>query len=119
MEKLENLRTDEKMQLARQGRDQDLDVLVNDKSWFVRSAVAAQGRNQDLDILVNDKEIFVLYTVLRHKRLEDIKRSKERIQNGEFNHIQSEIDKNLLKEMKNIIKNNKNKAKELDDDWER
>ncbi|WP_288186769.1 hypothetical protein [uncultured Sneathia sp.] len=124
MKKLENLTINEKMQLARQGRDQDLNKLVNDKVWDVRYVVARQGRDQDLDILVNDKDIFVLYTVLTHKRLKDIEILKSRIKNGDFNDLQFETEKKTLDEIKNIIKkfennllNNKNinKCKDYDD----
>ena len=162
-----DLRIDENMQLARQGKDQDLDVLVNDKSWFVRrevakqgrdkdldilvndedvdvrSAVAAQGRNQDLDILVNDekyyvrgvvaelgrdqdldvlvndKDISVLYALMIHRRAKDIEKLKTRIENGEFNNIPSEDEEMILDEIKNTIKEFKNKEKEKDDDFER
>ncbi|WP_288186830.1 HEAT repeat domain-containing protein [uncultured Sneathia sp.] len=140
MEKIENLSTYKKMQLAKQGRDKDLDILVNDENGEVRYLVAKQGRDQDLDILVNDEDRYVRYKVARHgrdkdldilvndkdcdvlsalmehKRPKDIERLKERIQNGEFNDLKFVYEKRFLKEMKNIIKN---KTKEKDDDFER
>ena len=58
--------------VAKQGRNKDLDVLVNDKNYEVRKAVAEVGRDQDLDILVNDKDWEVKVAVANHKRDKDL-----------------------------------------------
>ena len=42
-------------EVAGQGRDKDLDILVDDPAEPVRGKVAERGRDKDLDILVNDK----------------------------------------------------------------
>lgn len=42
--------------VAEQGRDKDLDILVNDEEEDVRAAVAEMGRDKDLGKLVNDKD---------------------------------------------------------------
>ena len=48
-----------RVEVARQRRDKDLDILVKDEDFEVRGTVAEQGRDKDLDILINDKEGFV------------------------------------------------------------
>lgn len=108
MGKTRNLSVDKKIELARQGRGQDLDILVNDKECTVRYEVARQGRNKDLDILINDKDALVLYGVLIHKRLVDIERLKARIKNGEFNDIRSKMEEIVFNVIKNIIKEYEN-----------
>ena len=49
----------------------------------------------------------------------DIEKLKTRIENGEFNNIPSEDEEMILDEIKNTIKEFKNKEKEKDDDFER
>ena len=50
---------EDKLLLAKYGRDKDLDKLIGDKDWQVRKAVVERGRDKDLDILVNDPAIEV------------------------------------------------------------
>lgn len=59
-------------EVARHGRDKDLDVLINDKGKFVRAAVARCGRDKDLDVLVNDSYEGVRAAVARHGREKDL-----------------------------------------------
>ncbi|WP_311695706.1 hypothetical protein [Sneathia sanguinegens] len=108
MKQIQNLTINEKIKLVQQGRDQDLNILVNDKSEYVREAVATQGRDQDLDILVNDKDIFVLGTLILYRRAKDIEILKARIKNGEFNNIQSELEKRIFNDIKNKIQGYEN-----------
>lgn len=42
--------------LAKYGRNEDLNRLVNDPDWNVRQEVARRGRDKDLDKLVNDPD---------------------------------------------------------------
>lgn len=58
--------------VARQGRDDDLYILVNDKYSCVREEVARYGREEDLDILVNDADWYVRKLVAEHGRTEDL-----------------------------------------------
>lgn len=58
--------------VAEHGRDKDLDVLVNDKNRDVRAAVAKCGRDKDLDVLVYDKNWYVRTAVARQKRDKDL-----------------------------------------------
>lgn len=53
-------------------KDEHLDVLVNDPEPQVRVNVARVGRNKDLDILVNDDDDEVRATVVTHARPQDI-----------------------------------------------
>ena len=55
IDKIKNLKTDDKIELIRSENvdNEILDVLVNDKDWFVRRDVARQGYG--LDKLVNDE----------------------------------------------------------------
>ena len=59
-------------EVAKQGRTKDLDILIKDKSWYVRYLVTEQGRPKDLDILVNDSSHYVRKKVARHGRPQDL-----------------------------------------------
>jgi len=49
-----------------------IDILIKDKSWYVRYLVTEQGRPKDLDILVNDSSHYVRKKVARHGRPQDL-----------------------------------------------
>lgn len=57
--RIKKLGLDERIKLAEEGKDQDLDVLVNDNHPWVRMAVLKHGRSQDLAVLVHDKVNYV------------------------------------------------------------
>ena len=61
---------EEKLQLAKQGKD--LDNLVHDENEEVRMAVAEHGRDEDLDILVNDESAWVRMEVVKVGRPKDL-----------------------------------------------
>ena len=62
---------EEKLQLAKQGKD--LDNLVHDENYEVRMAVVVEHeRDEDLDILVNDENVFVRMEVVKVGRPEDL-----------------------------------------------
>jgi hypothetical protein len=48
------------------------DKRVNDEDWKVRSAVARQGRDNDLDILVTDENWIVRSVVVQQVRDADL-----------------------------------------------
>lgn len=108
MKQIQNLTINEKIKLVQQGRNQDLDILVNDENGDVRYLVAEHGRDKDLDILVNDKDIFILGTLILYRRAKDIEILKARIKNGEFNNIQSELEKRIFNDIKNKIQGYEN-----------
>ena len=58
--------------VAYKGRDKYLDILINDEDEYVRKAVAAYGRDKDLDVLVNDEDWHVRRTVAEHGRDKDL-----------------------------------------------
>lgn len=58
--------------VALRGRDKDLDKLVDDPNWEVRSAVASQGRDKDLDKLVSDPDYNVRSSVASQGRDKDL-----------------------------------------------
>lgn len=62
----------DKIHLAADGTDSDLDRLSKDDDWQVREAVAKRGRNKDLDVLRDDKEIWVRKAVAEHGREQDL-----------------------------------------------
>lgn len=57
-----------KINLARQGKPEDLDWLVRDKDFSIRLAVARHGRAKDLEILRNDQSHLVREMVDRKYR---------------------------------------------------
>ena len=73
--------TSDKIDLAKYGRDSDLDKLVSDEDWSVRAAVARQGRDQDLDQLIGDKDEDVRAAVAEAGRDKDL--DKLRIDDSE------------------------------------
>lgn len=58
--------------VAKHGREKDLDILVRDEDKNVRSIVAEAGRDKDLDVLTNDKDFEVLYSVIQQGRDKDL-----------------------------------------------
>lgn len=82
---------EEKLQLAKQG--EELDILVKDKDFEVRRAVAEFGRPEDLDVLVKDKKISVRRAVLKHQRKQDL----EILKNDIFYRLREEAEKSLNK----------------------
>lgn len=58
--------------VALRGRDKDLDKLVDDPNWEVRKAVASQGRDKDLDKLVSDPDYNVRSSVAGQGRDKDL-----------------------------------------------
>lgn len=58
--------------VALRGRDKDLDKLVDDPDWEVRKAVASQGRDKDLDKLVSDPDYNVRSSVASQGRDKDL-----------------------------------------------
>lgn len=82
---------EEKLQLAKQGKE--LDVLVKDKDFEVRKAVANFGRPEDLDILVKDKKITVRRAVMKHQRKQDLKILK----NDAYYRLREDAEKSLNK----------------------
>ena len=64
-------------EVAGQGRDKDLDALVNDGDWQVRSAVAWIGRRKDLDVLVNDTNIQV--KEIAQKKMTELNKQKNSV----------------------------------------
>ena len=65
-------KAEDKRNLAKYGREKDLDKLVGDKDWGVRAAVADQGRDQDLDRLIDDKNALVRSAVPGQGRDQDL-----------------------------------------------
>lgn len=57
-----------KINLAMQGKPEDLDWLVKDKDFSIRLAVARHGRAKDLEILQNDQSHLVREIVDRKYR---------------------------------------------------
>lgn len=53
--------------LAKYGRNEDLDRLVNDPDWNVWQEVARRGRDKDLDILVKNADENVRKTAIDKK----------------------------------------------------
>lgn len=71
----------DKINLAKCGRDSDLDQLVSDEDWSVRVAVARRGRDQDLDQLIDDKHEYVRAVIAEAGRDKDL--DKLRIDDSE------------------------------------
>lgn len=53
------------------GRDEDLDVLVNDPERDVRLQVAEWGREKDVDVLVNDSDPCIREEIARQRRMQE------------------------------------------------
>lgn len=58
--------------VATHGRDKDLDILVHNENATVRREVAKHGRDKDLDILVYDPDVEVRVEVAKQGRDKDI-----------------------------------------------
>lgn len=54
MEEIKNMKLKERIELAEKGKNKDLDILVNDKSEWIRKVVAMQGRDKDLKIFLKE-----------------------------------------------------------------
>lgn len=64
--------------VAQRGFKEHLDILVKDSDWFIRYRVAGQGFVDHLNLLIDDEDITVRSEA--KKRLHDIKDEKEKLQ---------------------------------------
>lgn len=92
--------------VAMLGMDKDLDILVNDSNFNVRRIVALRGRDVDLDKLVYDEHYAVRVEVAKHGRQKDL----DILVNDVCSAVREEVALHGHREHLAILRNDKNES---------